>query len=70
MIALLLIVSFCLIVMSWLRLLDRADLRRERERFPCGHRRMDWDDTYGDCALCKLLYTARIGELVLDDDLV
>lgn len=24
-------------------------------RFPCGHRKVDWDDSYGGCALCPLL---------------
>jgi hypothetical protein len=30
-------------------------LDAERERFPCGHRKADFDDSYGNCALCPML---------------
>ena len=31
-----------------------ADLVSINEKFPCGHRKDDWDDSYGGCALCPM----------------
>lgn len=24
------------------------------QKFPCGHRKIDWDDSYGECVACKI----------------
>lgn len=29
-------------------------LQKSEERFPCNHRRIDWDDSYGECVACRL----------------
>jgi uncharacterized coiled-coil DUF342 family protein len=28
------------------------DIDELNKRFPCGHRMIDWNDSYGDCAAC------------------
>jgi len=40
---------------------DLALVKNEQaaERLTCGHRKMDWGDSYGDCALCPMLEMAR-----------
>ncbi len=30
-----------------------SSLEKEKERFPCKHRKADWDNGYGDCAICQ-----------------
>jgi hypothetical protein len=30
----------------------RAEVARLNNKFPCGHRIIDWDDSYGGCAFC------------------
>lgn len=32
----------------------KAEKKRLNERFPCGHRKIDWDDSYGECVACKI----------------
>jgi hypothetical protein len=32
----------------------RSELEKEREKLICGHRKIDWDDSYGGCAFCGL----------------
>jgi hypothetical protein len=29
-------------------------LERLNKRFDCGHRIVDWDDSYGECVVCKI----------------
>ena len=29
------------------------EIERLEVRFPCGHRKIDWDDSYGECVFCK-----------------
>ena len=31
-----------------------ASLEEEKKKFPCGHRVLDWDDSYGNCVACQL----------------
>src|SRR3990167_6432257 len=31
-----------------------AEIERLNERFPCGHRKIDWDDSYCECVACKI----------------
>jgi len=31
-----------------------AKIKKLEEKFPCGHRRLDWDDSYGNCVVCSL----------------
>lgn len=31
-----------------------GELATLKEKFPCGHRRVDWDDSYGNCVACTL----------------
>ncbi len=30
------------------------EIERLNKRFPCGHRIVDWDDSYGECVVCKI----------------
>jgi hypothetical protein len=34
--------------------LSSAELARLQVRFACGHRKADWDDSYGGCAFCAI----------------
>jgi hypothetical protein len=31
-----------------------VELAKLKELFPCGHRKLDWDDGYGECVFCKI----------------
>ena len=33
----------------------REENERVNERFPCGHRKLDWDDSYGGCVACSAI---------------
>jgi len=32
---------------------ERSVVIKLNERFACGHRKVDWDDSYGECVFCK-----------------
>lgn len=36
------------------------------QRFPCGHRIVDWDNSYGDCAACLRMEVADRHEMFLE----
>jgi len=31
-----------------------AKVKELENKFPCGHRKVDWDDSYGNCVACQL----------------
>ncbi len=33
---------------------ERSVVIKLNERFACGHRKVDWDDSYGECVFCKI----------------
>ena len=45
---------------DWRKEIDslRAQLAKLEEKFPCGHRKVDWDDSYGECVACHFIEMA------------
>lgn len=46
------------------------ELQQLRDLFPCGHRKIDWDNSYGSCVACTYIHLVNDCEMERYDEMV